>query len=248
MFKSWWKDTQEMKKFFFSLLFLLNPSLTNAEWSLVTSDSNNNSFYIDLTMVERKGNFIKVWEKVEYGLPQKVDETREFQSVRFYIEYDCQEKKLRTLNSQPFPEKNLQGKGITNAFTSSPREWISATLSTQGTRNLNTVCNIVEKQKDIKTLPIKDISKLDVISMPNGDTFYPSFSKRAGEQGDVILRLIINESGEVEEARILQTSTYRRLDRAAMDMAQNILFKPFIFNGSPTKTSTNMIIKFNLKK
>jgi protein TonB len=92
-----------------------------------------------------------------------------------------------------------------------------------------------------------DIGKLVVVYQPDADPYYPSFSKRAGEQGEVVVRLIISESGEVEEARLLQSSSYPRLDRAAMEIGRRYRFKPYTINGSPTKISTNLLIKFNLK-
>jgi periplasmic protein TonB len=92
-----------------------------------------------------------------------------------------------------------------------------------------------------------DIGKLIVVYQPDADPYYPSFSKRAGEQGEVVVRLIIDETGVVEDARLLQSSSYPRLDRAAMEIGKRYRFKPFLINGSPTKISTNLLIKFNLK-
>ena len=62
-----------------------------------------------------------------------------------------------------------------------------------------------------------------------------------------IVRLTIDETGVVEDARLLQSSSYPRLDRAAMEIGKRYRFKPYLINGSPTKISTNLLIKFNLK-
>ena len=98
-------------------------------------------------------------------------------------------------------------------------------------------------EKPIQT----DVGKLVVLYQPNADPYYPSFSKRAGEQGAVVVRLIINESGEVYEVALLQSSTFQRLDRAAIEIGRRYRFKPFLVNGAPVKISTNLLIKFNLK-
>ncbi len=37
-----------------------------------------------------------------------------------------------------------------------------------------------------------DIGKLVVVYQPDADAYYPSFSKRSGEQGEVVVRLIID--------------------------------------------------------
>ena len=92
-----------------------------------------------------------------------------------------------------------------------------------------------------------DVSKLVVTYQPDADAYYPSFSKRSGEQGEVVVRLIIDETGSVEDVALLRSSTYPRLDRAASEIGRRYRFKPFLVNGSPSRISTNLLIKFNLK-
>ena len=92
-----------------------------------------------------------------------------------------------------------------------------------------------------------DIGKLVVVYQPDADPYYPSFSKRAGEQGEVVVRLIIDESGIVEEVALLRSSGFARLDRAASEIGKRYRFKPYSVNGNPARISTNLLIKFNLK-
>lgn len=92
-----------------------------------------------------------------------------------------------------------------------------------------------------------DIGKLVVVYQPDADPYYPSFSKRAGEQGEVVVRLIIDETGVVEEAVLLRSSGFTRLDRAAEQIGRRYRFKPYTVNGNPARISTNLLIKFNLK-
>ena len=92
-----------------------------------------------------------------------------------------------------------------------------------------------------------DIGKLIVVYQPDADPYYPSFSKRAGEQGEVVVRLIIDETGVVEEAVLLRSSGFARLDRAAEQIGRRYRFKPYTVNGNPARISTNLLIKFNLK-
>lgn len=92
-----------------------------------------------------------------------------------------------------------------------------------------------------------DIGKLVVVYLPDADAYYPSFSKRSGEQGEVVVRLIIDESGSVEDVALLRSSSFPRLDRAATEIGRRYRFKPFLVNGSPQRISTNLLIKFNLK-
>jgi protein TonB len=92
-----------------------------------------------------------------------------------------------------------------------------------------------------------DIGKLEVLYQPDADAYYPSFSKRSGEQGTVIVRLIIDQTGSVEDVALLQSSSFPRLDRAASEIGRRYRFKPYLVNGSPQRISTNLLIKFNLK-
>ena len=100
----------------------------------------------------------------------------------------------------------------------------------------------------ISGTPIQtDIGKLEVLYQPDADAYYPSFSKRSGEQGTVVVSLIIDQSGNVEDVALLQSSAFPRLDRAASEIGRRYRFKPFVVNGSPQRISTNLLIKFNLK-
>ena len=92
-----------------------------------------------------------------------------------------------------------------------------------------------------------DIGKLEVLYQPDADAYYTSFSKRSGEQGTVIVRLIIDQTGNVEDVVLLQSSTFPRLDRSATEIGRRYRFKPYLVNGSPQRISTNLLIKFNLK-
>lgn len=91
-----------------------------------------------------------------------------------------------------------------------------------------------------------DIAKLVVDRQPDANAYYPSFSKRAGDQGTVVVRMIIDETGTVENIQLLRSSLFPRLDRAAVEIAKRYHFKPYLINGAPTKVSTNVLIKFTL--
>jgi protein TonB len=61
------------------------------------------------------------------------------------------------------------------------------------------------------------------------------------------VKLIIDETGTVEDVALLRSSTFPRLDRAASEIGKRYRFKPFLVNETPTRISTNLLIKFNLK-
>ncbi|VCU69950.1 transport protein TonB [Pigmentiphaga humi] len=60
---------------------------------------------------------------------------------------------------------------------------------------------------------------------------YPRTSKRLGEQGKVLVRLLINTSGRVDQASLEKSSGFSRLDDAALEAARRGRFKPYTENG-----------------
>ena len=61
---------------------------------------------------------------------------------------------------------------------------------------------------------------------PDPLAYYPSFSKRSGESGDVEATFDINKSGDVENIKITKSSNFTRLDRAATEIISRYRFKP----------------------
>lgn len=92
-----------------------------------------------------------------------------------------------------------------------------------------------------------DIGKLEVLYAPDAEGYYPSFSRRACEQGSVDIQLLINQSGEVDDVIMMRSSTFPQLDRAAKQLAQRYRFKPYSPNGSPIRTNTLLKVSFTLK-
>jgi TonB family protein len=94
--------------------------------------------------------------------------------------------------------------------------------------------------------PYIDIGKVKIKSRPNANDYYPEFSRRAGEQGQVVVRIYVNSQGIVNDVRLLQSSSYPRLDRAAMEIGKRFVFDPFEVNGKPTAFYTNILLTFRL--
>ena len=156
----------------------------------------------------------------------------------------------------PKPKPEQKQKTVDEKATEKPpptptQQQTPATLPTPQNKSETTIPNTTvapSTSGGASGTPIQtDIGKLVVVYQPDADAYYPSFSKRSGEQGDVVVKLIIDESGNVEEVAMLKSSTFPRLDRAATEIGKRYRFKPFLVNGSPARISTNLLIKFNLK-
>lgn len=75
---------------------------------------------------------------------------------------------------------------------------------------------------------------------------YPSESRRAHEQGLVLLRVLIDESGHARVVDVYRSSGHPRLDDAARDAVQRALFKPYLDGGVPRAAIAVVPIEFSL--
>ncbi|OQW78654.1 MAG: energy transducer TonB [Proteobacteria bacterium ST_bin11] len=55
---------------------------------------------------------------------------------------------------------------------------------------------------------------------------YPSASRQLGEQGKVLLRVLVNSDGQVEQVTLRRSSGFERLDQAAQETVQKWRFVP----------------------
>lgn len=92
------------------------------------------------------------------------------------------------------------------------------------------------------------LNQLVMVYKPDTEVFYPRISKDIGEQGVVGIIMQINESGNVYGTSVHRSSGYPRLDRAAAELASRIRFQPYLINGTPSKVSAGISIKFQLSR
>jgi len=64
---------------------------------------------------------------------------------------------------------------------------------------------------------------------------YPSLSRRLGEEGKLVLRVELDESGHVDTASVEETSSYKRLDEAALTAVKTWRCNPSLRNGQPVR-------------
>ncbi len=76
---------------------------------------------------------------------------------------------------------------------------------------------------------------------------YPPESRRSGEEGLVILRVLINEIGDVARIDIERSSGHARLDDAACQAVKRARFRPYVENGVARMALATIPIEFNWK-
>ena len=95
--------------------------------------------------------------------------------------------------------------------------------------------------------PKIDLPSSDAAYLQNPKPAYPSISKRLGEQGKVVVRVLIGLDGTAQKAEIRQSSGYDRLDQAALATVQKWRYVPGKRAGVPEAMWFNIPINFVLE-
>lgn len=92
------------------------------------------------------------------------------------------------------------------------------------------------------TEPVFNADYLD-----NPAPYYPQLARRAGEQGRVVLRVLVNARGEADEVEIRTSSGHARLDRSARDTVRRWRFVPAKRGEEPVSAWVLIPISFKLE-
>jgi protein TonB len=76
---------------------------------------------------------------------------------------------------------------------------------------------------------------------------YPRRARRLGYEGIVMLKVLIDENGRVDDLTVLESSGHTTLDRAALAAVKNWLFEPGTEGGLKKKMWVKIPIRFDLK-
>jgi protein TonB len=97
------------------------------------------------------------------------------------------------------------------------------------------------KVEKVVTLPKADPRR------PNSQPDYPSASRRLGEEGSVVLLLLVKEDGKVGDAKVDSSSGHPRLDEAAVKEAlRRWKFVPGTEDGKPKAMWHKVKVTFKL--
>lgn len=83
--------------------------------------------------------------------------------------------------------------------------------------------------------------------LQNPKPAYPALSKRLGEQGKVVVRVLIGVDGAAQKVEIRQSSGYERLDQAALTTVQRWRYVPGKRGGIPEAMWFNVPLNFVLE-
>ncbi len=95
--------------------------------------------------------------------------------------------------------------------------------------------------------PRVELPSSDADYLQNPKPSYPALSRRLGEQGKVVVRVLIGVDGTAKQAEIYQSSGYERLDQAALQTVLRWRYVPGKRGGVPEAMWFNVPIHFVLE-
>lgn len=84
--------------------------------------------------------------------------------------------------------------------------------------------------------------------LSNPPPVYPAVSRRRGEKGKVLLRVLVSADGRSQEVRLHASSGFPRLDRAALDAVRDWRFLPARRGLSATSAWVIVPVLFTLER
>lgn len=95
--------------------------------------------------------------------------------------------------------------------------------------------------------PAVQLPSSDAEYLQNPKPDYPRMSRRLGEHGKVVLRVLITVDGTAQQVELKQSSGFARLDAAAMDAVGRWRYVPGKRGGVPEPMWFNVPITFSLE-
>lgn len=77
---------------------------------------------------------------------------------------------------------------------------------------------------------------------------YPRTSERRGEQGRVVLRVLISAQGQVADVTVRRSSGHQRLDDAAIEATRRARFRPYVEDGVAYRALVEIPFDFVLQR
>jgi len=96
-------------------------------------------------------------------------------------------------------------------------------------------------------LPSKiDLPSSDAAYLNNPKPPYPALSRRLGEQGKVVIRVLIGADGKAQQAQVHSSSGFDRLDQAGLQTVLKWQFEPGKRGGAPEAMWFNVPLIFKM--
>lgn len=117
------------------LLAAVSGTAWAQQWVRVSTDTNDNVFYVDTSTIKKSGHVRRFWELVDLPKPDKDGDL----SYRTLKEVDCKEERDRILQGDAF--RGQMGDGAISGSANRPGEWEYAAPGTPAESIMKFVCS-----------------------------------------------------------------------------------------------------------
>lgn len=106
-----------------------------------------------------------------------------------------------------------------------------------------------QPQESAPAAPAPRQARIDAPPKPrrNIKSEYPKGSRQRGEQGNVVLEIRVNESGTVEDVKVVGSSGFSELDSAAVKAARSARFVPAKSGEKAVTSTVRLTLAFKLR-
>jgi protein TonB len=124
----------------------------------------------------------------------------------------------------------------------------SKSVSSKNTQSFTKIESeeIVTPHEKIAEEPVTEQEKFDVAYLNNPAPIYPKMSRRQGEQGRVLLKVLVSEKGVADQVQLETRSGFEKLDQAAVDAVKKWSFVPAKRSNQAISTYVLVPVKFSL--
>lgn len=77
---------------------------------------------------------------------------------------------------------------------------------------------------------------------------FPLLSRRAGESGEVVLRIVVDVHGRLKDAWVQKSSGFARIDQAALQDMRSARFVPYTDDGQPVEVESSALLAYDLDR
>ena len=133
------------------------------------------------------------------------------------------------------------------AATPEPAPVVAATPAAAAPETAIEATSVAARPAAPAAAPRIELPSSDAAYLNNPKPAYPALSRRLGEQGKVVVRVLIGLDGRAQQAEIRSSSGYDRLDQAALATVRSWRYVPGTRNGVPEAMWFNVPINFVLE-
>tara|TARA_Y100000746_G_scaffold211296_1_gene202194 strand:- start:141 stop:533 length:393 start_codon:yes stop_codon:yes gene_type:complete len=126
----------------YTLLFILSiiaalPSVSFAEWKLMSKSVDEISNYIDFKRIRKQGEYVYFWQLSNYLKPIKKGNS----SAKKFIQGDCKKFRYKILSSSYY--KEAMGRGRSNGQDPVKKDWSYSNPNSVIATSLTAVCKYI---------------------------------------------------------------------------------------------------------